>query len=205
MLYEYGITSTFLQGTMDQIMISYEYTSSSSDLSFWVPYLHEKYRIQGLNVSCLYRSLGVDNERCVFVKISNRTKGLTWVYNPVVYCKPRVDEDVMWLSYWPIGKILDAGDEVSVNIYVDHGMTVSECSASFLYMDGEIENEESTITVQEVIGGDLSEFEVTPGAYYLCRCDIFGSMTSSWLTWVFGDNIDYPGKFLIELFMDVFS
>ncbi|XP_022030477.1 disease resistance protein RUN1-like [Helianthus annuus] len=192
MLYEYGITSTFLQGTMDQIMISYEYTSSSSDLSFWVPYLHEKYRIQGLNVSCLFRSLGVDNKRCVFVKISNRTKGLTWVYNPVVYCKPRVDEDVMWLSYWPIGKILDAGDEVSVNIYVDHGMTVSECSASFLYMDGEIENEESTITVQEVIGGDLSEFEVTPGAYYLCRCDIFGSMTSSWLTWVFGDNIDYP-------------
>ncbi|KAM0031051.1 putative P-loop containing nucleoside triphosphate hydrolase, leucine-rich repeat domain superfamily [Helianthus debilis subsp. tardiflorus] len=151
MLYEYGITSTFLQGTTDQIMISYEYTSSSSDLSFWVPYLHVKNRIQGLNV---------------------------------IYCKPRVDEDVLWLSYWPIGKILDAGDEVDVNIYVDHGMIVSGCGVSLLYMDGEIENEE--------VIGDLSEFKVATGAYYLCRCDIFGKMTSCWLNWVFGDNIDYP-------------
>ncbi|KAK1407842.1 hypothetical protein QVD17_39469 [Tagetes erecta] len=200
MLYEYGIMSTFWQGTMDQIIMTYDYTSSSSNLSFWVPY--EENKIQGLNVSCLYRSLGVDNELCVFIKISNITKGVTWVYNPVVFCKPRVDEDVVWLSYWPIGKILDVGDEVEVNIYVDHGMIVSECGASILYMDhSEIEEAKNTMTVEEVIGGDLSEFELTTRAYYLCRCDIFGLMTYEGLNWVFGHNVDYPGKFLYELYI----
>ncbi|KAJ0524653.1 hypothetical protein HanRHA438_Chr09g0379651 [Helianthus annuus] len=135
MLYEYGIMSTFLQGIKDKIMATYKYTSSSNLLSFRVPFHIPKYRsIQGVSVSCLYRSsYSKDNDMCVLLaKISNRSKGVTWIYNPVVYCKPRVDEDAVWLSYWPIGNILGAGDEVHVDIIVDKGLIVSECSASLV-------------------------------------------------------------------------
>ncbi|KAK1437453.1 hypothetical protein QVD17_03244 [Tagetes erecta] len=74
------------------------------------------------------------------VKISNKTKGVTWVYNPVVFCQPLVDEDVVW---------------------------------SVVYMDdGEVKREEKRERMKgelDVIGGDLSLFEVTKGGYYLCR------------------------------------
>ncbi|KAJ0533527.1 hypothetical protein HanIR_Chr09g0409381 [Helianthus annuus] len=68
-------------------------------------------------------------------------------------------------------------------------------------MDGGLEEEENCeinmIKAKEVIGGNLSEFEVTRGGYYLCRRDLFGSETSSRLNVLIDDNIYYPGKFLI--------
>ncbi|KAL8239798.1 hypothetical protein R6Q59_016365 [Mikania micrantha] len=195
MLYEYGIMSTYLQGLKDQSMPTYEYTSSSGFLSFRVPLHQKNHKIRGLNVSCLYRSsVSKDNDRWLLLaKISNTTKDLTWIYNPVVYCKPNVDEDVAWLSYWPIGNMLDVGDEVTMNIFWEKGMMiVSRCGGSFVYMDdGEVEEEENcenNTMKGEVIGGDLSEFEVTTGGYYLCRRDFFYSETSHRLKLLFGDN-----------------
>ncbi|KAK9059938.1 hypothetical protein SSX86_020642 [Deinandra increscens subsp. villosa] len=177
-LYEYGIMSTFLQNLKyDHSMPTYDYTTSSDFASFSVPCHQEKSIIQGLSVYCLYRSsISMDEDTCrpLLAKISNKTKGLTWIYNPMVYCKPMVDEDVVWLSYWPIGNILDAGDEVSVEII-------------------EVQEEEN-ISVkedQEVIGGDLSEFMVSNGGYYLCRRDFFYKDTSYWLVWMFGDSVQY--------------
>ncbi|KAM0031021.1 hypothetical protein Hdeb2414_s0017g00503751 [Helianthus debilis subsp. tardiflorus] len=162
--------STYLQGINDQIMKTYEYTSSSNFVFFHVPSYHEQKRIEGLNVSCLYRSSGFKDKAVwnLWAKISNKSKGVTWVYNPMVYCKPRVHEDVVWVSYWPIGNILDAGDEVSVDIYVDERMImVVGCGASIVFMDNEVVEEEKcendTMKEEEVIGGDLSEFEVTTG------------------------------------------
>ncbi|KAJ0532360.1 putative TIR domain, AAA+ ATPase domain, P-loop containing nucleoside triphosphate hydrolase [Helianthus annuus] len=198
MLYEYGIMSTFLQGINDQILTTYEYTSSSSSLSFRVPCHHEKNRIQGLNLSCLYRSSGSKDKGMwiLFAKISNRSKDLTWIYNPVVYCKPKIDEDAAWVSYWPLGNILDSRDEVDVDIYVEEGtMIVSGCGASLVYMDGEADEEakcqNDSMKDKEVIGGDLSEFMVTSGGYYLCRRDFFGPKTFYWLEWMFGDDVHY--------------
>ncbi|GJZ98553.1 hypothetical protein Tco_0671006 [Tanacetum coccineum] len=119
------------------------------------------------------------------------------MYNPVVYCKPKVDEDVTWLSYWPIGNILDAGDEVSVSSLPGVGMRVtSGCGASLVYVDdGEVkqeENLENNADGEEVIGGDLSEFEVKKDWYYLCRRDFFMSKTSSQLKKLFDDTVHYP-------------
>ncbi|MFS7966137.1 putative leucine-rich repeat domain superfamily [Helianthus anomalus] len=197
MLYEYGIRSTYLQGIKNQRLPTYEYTSSNGSLSFRVPFDHGEKRIKGLNVSCIYRAIG-SNDRdlwYLFAKISNRSKGLTWVYNPGVYCKPRVEEDVVWLSYWPIGNILDVGDEVSVAIYVQTRMMMaSNCGASLVYAhDNEVDEEncDNNNIKEEVIGGDLSEFEVTTRGYYLCRHDLFGSKTLYWLKYIFGDNIHY--------------
>ncbi|KAK9074111.1 hypothetical protein SSX86_006708 [Deinandra increscens subsp. villosa] len=197
LLYEYGIRSTYLQDIKDESMATHEYKSSSEFLSFHVPSHPKKHMIQGLNVTFLYKSSGVDTYYMwpPFAKISNRTTGITWVYNPVVFCKPRVDEDVVWLSYWPIRNMFNIGDEIHVNILLDNGMTVKECGASLVYIDGNEENREdkfekmARMKEEEVIGGDLSGFEVTKGGYYLCRSDFFRSMTTLYLKWLFGDDI----------------
>ncbi|KAI3754369.1 hypothetical protein L1987_54151 [Smallanthus sonchifolius] len=197
MLFEYGIRSTYLQGIKDQSMTRHEYTSSSRFLSFRVPLHPTKNRIQGLNVTFLYRSPGDEDRDMLppFAKISNRTKGVTWVYNPVVFCQPIIDEDVVWLSYWPIGDILDVGDEVHVNIFLDKKvLIVRECGASLVYIDdGEVEKEEKgeSMKGKEVVGGDLSLFQVSKGGYYLCRVDFFESRTPDVLKRLFGDNIHH--------------
>ncbi|XP_022027421.1 uncharacterized protein LOC110928694 isoform X2 [Helianthus annuus] len=197
MLYEYGIRSTYLQGIKDQRMLKHEYTSSSRFLSFRVPLHPKKNRIQGLDVTFLYRSPSEEDRDMMppLAKISNNSKGITWVYNPVVFCEPGVDEDVVWLSYWPIGDILDVGDEVHVNIFLDKKvLIVSECGASLVYTDdGKVEDGEKCeqIKGKEVIGGDLSELEVTKGGYYLCRINFFLSRTRDVLKRLFGDNSLY--------------
>ncbi|GJZ11511.1 hypothetical protein Tco_0546270 [Tanacetum coccineum] len=97
-----------------------------------------------------------------FFETHDAVQGLdiTALYNPEVYCKPRVDEDVAWLSNWPIGNILDAGDKVNVCIFEEEGLVVSVCGSSLKYTDdGEIEQEknfEYNTTGKEVIGGDLA-------------------------------------------------
>ncbi|KAK1418476.1 hypothetical protein QVD17_27621 [Tagetes erecta] len=194
MLYEYGIKSTYLSDTAYQSMPAYNYTSPSDFISFRVPSRDHKNmaRIQGLHVSCLYGSKDA-NIPFLYVKISNKTKGLTWVYNPLVYCKPRVNETVVWLSYWPIGNILDSGDEVHVRIIVEpEMMIVSGCGASLQYMDGEVFRENNIIQDEEVIGGDLSEFDVATQSYYLCRRDIFNVNTLKGLKNMFDDDVHYP-------------
>ncbi|KAJ0942178.1 putative TIR domain, P-loop containing nucleoside triphosphate hydrolase [Helianthus annuus] len=186
MLYEYGIRSTYLQSIEDQSMAQHEYTSSSNFLSLCVPLRPKKNRIQGLSVTILCRSLSSDEDGRImlppFAKISNRTKGITCVYNPVVFCLPKVDRDAVWLSYWPIGNLLDVGDIVHVTVFLDERMfIVRECGASLVYMDdGEVEKDEKCaerMKGEEVIGGDLSLFQVTKGAYYLCRRDFYKSET----------------------------
>ncbi|MFS7917257.1 hypothetical protein Hanom_Chr03g00186931 [Helianthus anomalus] len=203
MLYEYGIRSTYLQGIKDQSMETHEYTSSVGySLSFCVPLHPKKHRIQGLNVTVLYTSLVEDINTelpLLLAKISNRTKGVTWVYSPVVYCKPRVDEDVVWLSYWPIGRTSDAGDELEVDFLVLEGtIATSRFGASLVFKDsGEVEKEEEKIE-EEVIGGDLSRFEVTKGGYYLCRKNFFDSMIPDCF---FGETIEIiTGKFLVAIY-----
>ncbi|KAJ0942056.1 putative TIR domain, P-loop containing nucleoside triphosphate hydrolase [Helianthus annuus] len=190
MLYEYGIRSTYLQGIKDQSMATHEYTSSSKFLSFRVPLHPKKHKIHGLNVTVLYRSLVKDINTelpLFFAKISNRTRGVSWVYSPVVYCKPRVDDDVVWLSYWPIGNLLDAGDDVYVDIIEKEGtIIISGYGASLVYKDGGEVEEKSE---EEVIGGDLSRFEVTKGGYYLCCRDFFNSIIPAIF---FGSDIHIP-------------
>lgn len=193
--------STYLPDVKDQSMTKPVYMSSFPNISFRVPSCPRKRRIQGLHVTTLYRPSGEEEDMWVlFIKISNTTKDLIWMYNPVVYCNPRVGEDAVWLSYWPIGNILDAGDEINVSVIVGNGLMVSGCSASLVYMDGEVELEKGKnyTKVEEVIGGDLSEFELTTGKYYLCRRDFFKSTIPDWLKMLVGDA---TGKFLFELML----
>ncbi|CAH1449172.1 unnamed protein product [Lactuca virosa] len=199
-LYEYGIMSTYLARIRDQSMPTPEYMSSSAFLSFRVPSCPENGRIRGLNITASYRGSGISLSaayrdkytRALFAKVSNTSKGLTWMYNPVIYANVEVGEDAVWFSYWPIGNILDAGDEINVSIIVGDGWMVSRCGVSLVFMDDdEVEPKyyKDYKKEVEVIGGDLSEFELTTGAYYLCRRDYFKSTTPDWLNMLVGDTI----------------
>ncbi|CAH1449167.1 unnamed protein product [Lactuca virosa] len=200
-LYEYGIMSTYLAGIKDQSMPMSKYVSSSSFLSFRVPSCPEKCRIRGLNITASYRRFGTSHNKdkdrwALFTKVSNTTKGLTWMYNPLIYCDPGVGVDAVWLSYWPIGNILEAGDEINVTIIVGDRLIVSKCGVSLVFIyDGEVELEYYKYykIEEEVIGGDLSEFELTTGVYYLCRHDYFKSTTPDWLNMLVGDTIPHKG------------
>nr|KAJ0196018.1 hypothetical protein LSAT_V11C700360780 [Lactuca sativa] len=201
-LYEYGTISTFLQGIKAQSLLTSEYMLSSASLSFRVPSSPEKCRIRGLNIIASYRFSDTlhedeDTKWALFTKVSNTTKGLTWMYNPFIYDIPGTEEDVMWLSYWPLGNILDAGDEINVSIIVGDGWEVSRCGASLVFIDDddevELEYYKNYKKEEEVIGGDLSEFELTTGAYYLCRRDYFKSTTPTpdWLNMLVGDTLPH--------------
>ncbi|KAJ0777925.1 hypothetical protein HanLR1_Chr02g0066011 [Helianthus annuus] len=209
MLYEYGIRSTYMHGIKDHSMVAIEHISTHPFLSFQVSLHPNKHKIQGLNVSCLYKSSrsNYTDRGCLLAKIRNITKGVTWIYIPMVYCKPRVNEDAIWLSYWPIGNIMDVGDRVIVSFFVGKGMRVSKCGASLVYMDdGEVDKEEKwakkAMQKKEVIGGDLSEFEVTKGVYYLCRLDIFKSATP-YMKELLGRAITDTGKFSCQVIISL--
>lgn len=202
MLYEYIIRSTFLQGIDDQIKISSEFTSTSVFLSFHVILHPKKHRIQGISLSCLYRSSGYKHEELwpLFTIIRNVTKGIIWIYKPLVYCQPRVDEDAMWLSDWSIGNKLQAGDVIHVIFMVGKEMIVKRCGASLVYMDdGEVEQEEylqkNTTNMKEVMKGDLSEGETEPRVYYLCHHNFRRLGTHDLIRGYFADtNIPHNGN-----------
>ncbi|GJW92533.1 variation in compound triggered root growth response-like protein, partial [Tanacetum coccineum] len=185
MLYEFDIMSTSLPGLKGPNMKP-DYISESSSLSFDVPSCPKNRRFKGLDLTFRYIISGDD--WAWFAKIST-TNGVDLLYNPKVFGKPESDKAGIWLSYWPIGNMLDTGDKVNVSIIVMSGLEVHECGASFVYADDEVGN-------VETLGGDLSQFQLTTGAYYLCRRDFFelmevGRLTPGWFNILVGDNVDY--------------
>ncbi|KAM0041243.1 hypothetical protein Hdeb2414_s0011g00364051 [Helianthus debilis subsp. tardiflorus] len=122
--------------------------------------------------------------------------GDDWVWfckvsNPKVFGKPESGKVCIWLSYWPIGNVLHMGDTVSA---VMSGLEVHECGASLVYCDHE--TLENNLGWAEIVGLDLTEFELSTGAYYRCRRDFFslmevGRLTPDWFRILVGDTIDY--------------
>ncbi|KAM0007320.1 putative protein kinase RLK-Pelle-CR4L family [Helianthus debilis subsp. tardiflorus] len=116
------------------------------------------------------------------------------MYNPKVFGKPEFGEVGIWLSYWPIGNTLDYGNTVHVSIDVMSGLEVHECGVSLVYSDKE--TMENNMGGVEILGGNLSGFELSTGAYYLCRRDFLrlmevGRLTPDWFRILVGDTIDY--------------
>ncbi|MFS7950334.1 hypothetical protein Hanom_Chr07g00581991 [Helianthus anomalus] len=116
------------------------------------------------------------------------------MYNPKVFGKPEIGEMCVWLSYWPIGYKLKIGDIVNVSIVVLSGLEVHECGVNLVYSDEE--TLENNMECTEILGGDLSRFHLSTGAYYLCRRDFFelaevGRVTPDWFQILAGDTIDY--------------
>ncbi|KAL7591516.1 hypothetical protein Lser_V15G33193 [Lactuca serriola] len=194
MLYEFDIMSTSLPDIKNP-NLKPEYVSASSALSFDVPLCPRNRKLKGLDVTLRYKISG-DDDLAWFVKIST-SNGVDLMYNPKVFGKPGSGNVGIWLSYWPIGNTLNTGDKVSVSISVMSGLEVEECGVSLVYVDEKVAEEtlENNMGWVEVLGGDLSRFQLRTGAYYLCRRDFFelmeiGRLTPHWFSILVGDTID---------------
>ncbi|XP_024961640.1 putative disease resistance protein At4g11170 isoform X2 [Cynara cardunculus var. scolymus] len=194
MLYEFNIMSISLPDIKDP-NITPEYISEFPSVSFDVPMCPKDKRLKGIDVTFKYTLSGED--WVWFAKIST-SNGVDIMYNPKVFGMPALGEVGIWLSYWPIGNTLAVGDKVNVSIAVMNGLEISECGASLVYTDDEIANEtlQSEVEWVEILGGDLSGFQLCTGAYYLCRRDFFelmevGRLTPGWFRILVGDTIDY--------------
>ncbi|KAK1431518.1 hypothetical protein QVD17_07978 [Tagetes erecta] len=191
LLYEFNIMSTSLPDIRDPNMTP-KYKSKSSSLSFDVPWCPNNKRLKGINVTFKY---GISGDECIwFCKISTANGVVDMMYNPKVFGKPESGEVCIWLSYWPIGYTLNIGDTLNVSIVVLSGLEVHECGASLVYSDKE--TLEDNMECAEILGGDLSRFHLSKGAYYLCRRDFselveVGRLTPDWFRILAGDTIDY--------------
>ncbi|CAH1426874.1 unnamed protein product [Lactuca virosa] len=199
MLYEFNIMSTSLPD-MRYPNLKYPnmrptYVSELSSFSFDVPPPPNNRRLKGLDVTFKY-TISSDDDWVWFCKIST-TNGVDLMYNPKVFGKPESGEVGIWLSYWPIGNTLDTGDNVNVSIVVISGLEVHKCGVSLIYTDDKVAEEtlEENMEWIEVLGGDLSRFQLSTRAYYLCRRDFFelvevGRLTPGWFNTLVGDTIE---------------
>ncbi|KAJ9551412.1 hypothetical protein OSB04_015457 [Centaurea solstitialis] len=201
MLYEFNIWSTSLPDIKDANMTP-DYISESSSLSFDVSLCPKRRRLKGLNVIIKYTLSGED--WAWFAKIST-TNGDDLIYNPKVFGKPGSSEVAIWLSYWPIGSTIEVGDNISVSIVTKIGLEVHECGASLVYADDEEVDDtmEKNVGWVETLGGYLPGFQLSTGAYYLCRRDFFelmevGRLTPGWFSVLVGDTVDYTGVSLLS-------
>ncbi|KAM7474152.1 hypothetical protein LguiB_021395 [Lonicera macranthoides] len=169
-LHEFGIFSTFIPG--GAIPSCFTNKSKGSSISFIVSSL-PNLMIRCLNVCSLYhRDPGGELDHPLLTKINNKTKDLTWIYSPLCWGCPIEDEDLAWLSQWNFGNQLEGGDEVIVSIFMGDLFKVKECSINIVYEEQEKNDKQHSSTYfswNEVIGGDLSSFRLSTGAYFLCR------------------------------------
>ncbi|PWA76640.1 Leucine-rich repeat-containing protein [Artemisia annua] len=145
---------------------------TSTSVSFKIPEYPKNRRVKGINLTFKYT---ISGDEWVWVAKISTTNGVNFIYNPTVFDRPRCGEVGTWLSYWPIGNILYDRDNVNVSIFVVRGLEVCECDAGLVYTDDEVADEtlENSFGWVETLGGDLSAFQLSTEAYYLCQRDIF--------------------------------
>ncbi|CAI9268803.1 unnamed protein product [Lactuca saligna] len=113
------------------------------------------------------------------IRIQNETKNRTWIYYGYIFAVQEGDEDIVWLSHWMFrNNEIENGDKVSVTIVEeeeDGGIMVRECAVSPVYNDGD--NKEDPLSYykswKHIIGGDLSDFQLTSGDYFLIHDRFF--------------------------------
>ncbi|CAN6722125.1 unnamed protein product [Malus baccata var. baccata] len=187
-LYQFGIFSTFFVG--NEVPGQFSYKSTKSSISFIVPLLLASHKIRGLNISATYaneeNSNYIDDDDDdyyykppIIIKVSNKTKGLKWIYIPAFYGIPEEGEDMIWLSHWRMESetTLQCGDEVLVLVLMSLGkFQLKEFGVELVQehqnnmMISTQHNIKSDPNYPFVIGGDLSMWEYIPGIYFL-SCD----------------------------------
>ncbi|CAN6697030.1 unnamed protein product [Malus baccata var. baccata] len=180
-LYQFGIFSTFFVG--NEVPGRFSYKSTKSSISFMVPLLPATHRIRGLNIFATYATKENSNnhdynmDRPIMTKVSNKSKGLKWIYAPLFYGIPGEGEDMIWLSHWRMESetILQCGDQVVVLVMAGfpERFWVKEFGVELVQehqnnmMISTPHNTKSDPHYPCVIGGDLSMWENKPGIYVL--------------------------------------
>ncbi|XP_031121107.1 TMV resistance protein N-like [Ipomoea triloba] len=125
-LYEFGIFSTYFPGSEVPRWFSYKQDVENSVTLKLASYTDTN--ITGLTISMLY-------SRCknpqkfkffgegkfggsfsFFIKVSNISSGLKWIYNPTYIGIPGPNEDLVFLCHWKFGKYLASGDDINVSV-----------------------------------------------------------------------------------------
>ncbi|XP_068330042.1 disease resistance protein RUN1-like [Pyrus communis] len=189
-LYQYGIFSTFFAG--NEVPGRFSYKSTKSSISFIVPLLLASHKIRGLNIFVTYAKAGNYNDDIpplfhpiLLTKVSNKSKGLKWIYRPDFYGIPGDGEDMIWLSHWKMDNktILQCGDQVVVSVVAGaHDLITKRFGVELIIREFGVElvqehqnnimistqhNTKSDPNIPFVIGGDMSMWEHIPGIYFL--------------------------------------
>ncbi|CAN6566556.1 unnamed protein product [Malus baccata var. baccata] len=176
-LYQFGIFSTFFVGK--EVPGRFSYKSTKSSISFSVPLLPSSHRIRGLNIFATYANEeDSDNDDFpIIIKVSNKSKGLKWIYFPLFYGIPGDGEDMIWLSHWKMENetILQCGDQVVVSVMAgpEKLFRIKEFGVELMQEDqnnmmiSTQHNTKSDPNYPNVFGGDLSMWEHIPGIYFL--------------------------------------
>ncbi|XP_048442498.1 disease resistance protein RUN1-like [Pyrus x bretschneideri] len=179
-LYQDGIFSTFFAG--NEVPGRFSYKSTKSSISFIVPSLLASHKIRGLNIFATYAKAGnyngiwSSNDPILLTNVSNKSKGLKWIYNPDFDGIPGEGEDMIWLSHWKMENktILQCGDQVVVSVvarpvnYIikEFGVELVQEHQNNIMISTQ-HNTKSDPNYPYVIGGDLSNWEHIPGIYFL--------------------------------------
>ncbi|KAK6805222.1 hypothetical protein RDI58_003007 [Solanum bulbocastanum] len=173
-LYEFGIHNIYIPG--GKVPPKFSNISTGSSIDFTVPPLPNA-KIQGLNICVAYAEC---LEECFserhFIKVSNKTKGIKWIYGPTIFGIAGPGNPMLWFSNWKFGNQLERGDQVVVSLSMS--CLVKEFGV-YLVCSEQSEEEEETLfknaegcgclsyPLQHAIGGDLSPYELSSGVYHL--------------------------------------
>ncbi|KAJ9558777.1 hypothetical protein OSB04_013391 [Centaurea solstitialis] len=183
MHYEFGIFSTCYQGKEIPDWISER--SEGPSLSFSIP--SSANILRGLNFCFVLMEYP---EYLVYIKISNITKNLTWIYYQSCLDYENIREGIItWLSHWMFGKNeMEDGDQIIISVldqydddHDDGNIMIKECGISLVYDEDDDGKEEDVLGYYKSwnhrIGGDLTPFQTTtPREYLLDRWHFFGPL-----------------------------
>lgn len=134
--------STFMLGS--KIPISFNLKNRVSSISFATMPSDVYLRIQGLSVCFVFAFSNpsdaliapslVGDSWGLHIIISNETKYLKWSYCPDVQSIVRVDEDLLWLSYWKFeDHRLEGGDVLNILVPTTEVFQVKEIGVRVVY------------------------------------------------------------------------
>ncbi|KAM5585625.1 disease resistance protein RUN1-like [Rosa sericea] len=174
-LYEFGIFHTFLPG--NQVPGHYGHKSNGTSISFILPQ-RPNGRIRGLNVFSVYENsddvsqviyAGVNLPNPIITRVSNKSKGLKWIFGPTYYGIPDNGKDMIWLSHWKLENQLEGNNKVTVSVFMEPWLRVKQCGVELVYEQKRKSTPNTSDPYSCVIGTDFSEEqEVMLGTYFLC-------------------------------------
>lgn len=191
MYYEFGIFSTVYIG--EEIPNWITDRNKGTSISFTIPSSPNKLR--RLNFCCvvvnerqrLNSEFLLDLPMNIFhylpvIIIRNITKNLIWIYHHYLQNLFSSRSYLTFLSHWMFGmNEMECGDHVTITLrkarYEGESFSdpvIKECGVSFVYDDGEKEEEEEDVlgyykSWNHIIGGDLTAFQSTTGEYILSK------------------------------------
>ncbi|CAH1426320.1 unnamed protein product [Lactuca virosa] len=185
-LHEFGIFSTYVSGK--GIPSDFMYKERGPQISFQVPSHNDRSRIRGFNMCVVLFPSRKYEYFILWINVHNITKDCLWDYQRGLQKIPKNVENYAWLSLWRCGNLLEAGDQILINIYDLEAHTrnwkiggeylhpdVEECVINLIYedddeqqlLDGETKEAHNVdhISWTDRMGKDISDYVCSGGRH----------------------------------------